>query len=127
LLAAQSTPGVRYYGVERTEIRVSQSAIAVIDNSFYFRLEMFRKVVTQLRLLVCGGDGTVGWVLATLDQLNWATYPPMALLPLGTGNDLSRCVNDYFNYLITVAPKSHMCADDQTQIIRFFTSRPKFV
>lgn len=53
---------------------------------------MFRKVGTQLRILVCGGDGTVGWVLSTLDQLNWVAYPPMALMPLGTGNDLSRCM-----------------------------------
>lgn len=30
---------------------------------------MFRKVVKQLRMLVCGGDGTVGWVLATLDEV----------------------------------------------------------
>ncbi|CAD5215101.1 unnamed protein product [Bursaphelenchus xylophilus] len=57
-----------------------------------YGLEMFRKVGTQLRILVCGGDGTVGWVLSTLDQLNWAAYPPMALMPLGTGNDLSRCM-----------------------------------
>lgn len=55
-----------------------------------FRLEMFRKVVTQLRILVAGGDGTVSWVLSTLDHLNWSTYPPMGLIPLGTGNDLSR-------------------------------------
>lgn len=53
---------------------------------------MFRKVSAQMRLLVCGGDGTVGWVLSTLDQLGWAAYPPIALLPLGTGNDLSRAM-----------------------------------
>ncbi|KAI1726695.1 diacylglycerol kinase accessory domain-containing protein [Ditylenchus destructor] len=57
-----------------------------------YGLEMFRKIATQMRILVAGGDGTVGWVLSTLDSLNWPTYPPMALLPLGTGNDLSRCM-----------------------------------
>ncbi|VDN25391.1 unnamed protein product, partial [Cylicostephanus goldi] len=57
-----------------------------------YGLEVFRKVITQLRLLVCGGDGTVGWVLQTLDNLNWPAYPPMAIMPLGTGNDLSRCM-----------------------------------
>lgn len=51
---------------------------------------MFRKVGSQLRVLVAGGDGTVGWVLSTLDSLKWTTYPPIALMPLGTGNDLAR-------------------------------------
>uniref|UniRef100_A0A452UIR4 Diacylglycerol kinase n=1 Tax=Ursus maritimus TaxID=29073 RepID=A0A452UIR4_URSMA len=31
-------------------------------------LEMYRKV-HNLRILACGGDGTVGWILSTLDQL----------------------------------------------------------
>lgn len=39
-----------------------------------FGLEMFRKVVTQLRILVCGGDGTVGWVLSTLDNVRLHNY-----------------------------------------------------
>ncbi|PAV57123.1 hypothetical protein WR25_26147 isoform B [Diploscapter pachys] len=57
-----------------------------------YGLDVYRKVVTHLRILVCGGDGTVGWVLQTLDNLNWPTYPPMAIMPLGTGNDLARCM-----------------------------------
>uniref|UniRef100_A0A0N4ZBI1 Diacylglycerol kinase n=1 Tax=Parastrongyloides trichosuri TaxID=131310 RepID=A0A0N4ZBI1_PARTI len=57
-----------------------------------FGLEVFRKIGPRLRILVCGGDGTVGWVLSTLDLLNWPVYPPMAVMPLGTGNDLSRCM-----------------------------------
>ena len=55
-----------------------------------YGLEMYRKLLPRLRILVCGGDGTVGWVLASLDALGWASYPPMAILPLGTGNDLAR-------------------------------------
>lgn len=57
-----------------------------------FGLEVFRKIGSRLKILVCGGDGTVGWVLSTLDLLNWPIYPPMAVMPLGTGNDLSRCM-----------------------------------
>ncbi|KAI6237999.1 Diacylglycerol kinase [Aphelenchoides fujianensis] len=55
-----------------------------------YGLQMFRKVATQLRILVCGGDGTVGWTLSVLDQLNWPTYPGIAIIASGTGNDLSR-------------------------------------
>lgn len=55
-----------------------------------YGLEIYRKITNQMRILVCGGDGTVGWLLSTLDQLNWNIYPPIAILPLGTGNDLSR-------------------------------------
>uniref|UniRef100_A0A1I7VL14 Diacylglycerol kinase n=1 Tax=Loa loa TaxID=7209 RepID=A0A1I7VL14_LOALO len=57
-----------------------------------FGLGVFKKVASSLRLLVCGGDGTVGWILSTLDRMNWAKYPPIGIVPLGTGNDLARCL-----------------------------------
>uniref|UniRef100_A0A8B9J0D8 Diacylglycerol kinase n=1 Tax=Amazona collaria TaxID=241587 RepID=A0A8B9J0D8_9PSIT len=55
-------------------------------------LELYRKV-HNLRILACGGDGTVGWILSILDQLRLNPSPPVAILPLGTGNDLARTMN----------------------------------
>ncbi|VDP56758.1 unnamed protein product, partial [Schistosoma margrebowiei] len=55
-------------------------------------LELFSRV-PNLRILVCGGDGTVGWIFSTIDSMNFNTIPPVAVLPIGTGNDLARALN----------------------------------
>lgn len=42
------------------------------------------------RVIVAGGDGTVGWVISAIDSLKLKVCPEFFIIPLGTGNDLSR-------------------------------------
>ena len=59
----------------------------------YDRLRAWSKV-PNLHVLICGGDGTVGWMLDVVDDvfagIDDANRPAVACAPLGTGNDLSR-------------------------------------
>ena len=44
----------------------------------------------EYRILACGGDGSIGWVLRGIKERR--VKAPLGILPLGTGNDLSKAL-----------------------------------
>jgi diacylglycerol kinase (ATP) len=54
------------------------------------KLRSALKKIKNPRLVVCGGDGTVNWALTILESMRLKVMPPVAILPFGTANDMSR-------------------------------------
>ncbi|KAM0952406.1 putative diacylglycerol kinase (ATP) [Dioscorea sansibarensis] len=50
--------------------------------------ELADQIQKGLRLIVAGGDGTAGWLLGVVCDLKLEHPPPVATVPLGTGNNL---------------------------------------
>ncbi|MCO5552977.1 hypothetical protein L7F22_006497 [Adiantum nelumboides] len=45
-------------------------------------------ILSSFKIIVAGGDGTAGWLLGVVGDLKLTHPPPIATVPLGTGNNL---------------------------------------
>ncbi|XP_035281830.1 diacylglycerol kinase theta isoform X1 [Anguilla anguilla] len=90
-------------------------------------LHTFREV-PHFRILVCGGDGTVGWVLGVLEEVRHklsCAEPAIGIVPLGTGNDLARVLRwgtgysgeDPFSVLLSVEEAEEVLMDRWTILL----------
>ncbi|KAJ8262380.1 hypothetical protein GJAV_G00165780 [Gymnothorax javanicus] len=90
-------------------------------------LHTFREVPC-FRILVCGGDGTVGWVLGVLEEVRHkltCPEPAIGIVPLGTGNDLARVLRwgagysgeDPYNVLLSVQEAEEVLMDRWTILL----------
>ena len=68
------------------------------DTTIERALNIYSSLVNT-RICICGGDGTVGWVLSRLvESFPLLKNPPASICPLGTGNDLSRVLGWGYQY-----------------------------
>lgn len=82
---------------ENQVIDLGVKAPDLVLHQLYLNLEKHKQnsdivsaeVQMKLRIIVAGGDGTVGWLLGVLSDLKLARPPPVATMPLGTGNNIS--------------------------------------
>ncbi len=62
-------------------------------NDGLYRLSKSLNKRRQCRVIVCGGDGTVLWVVEELVRYGIDTLEvPIGIIPIGTGNDFSRAM-----------------------------------
>ena len=53
----------------------------------------------KLRVLICGGDGTVGWIMDEMKKVNPIHNCSFGIIPLGTGNDLCIQLKDIKQFI----------------------------
>ncbi|XP_027346244.1 diacylglycerol kinase 5-like [Abrus precatorius] len=73
---------------EHAPDKVLRTVYANLESLKLRRDQFAIKIVERLKLIVAGGDGTAGWLLGVVCDLRLSHSPPIATVPLGTGNNL---------------------------------------
>ncbi|KAI4321895.1 hypothetical protein MLD38_035222 [Melastoma candidum] len=75
---------------------LGEKAPDVVLHQLYANIKILKKygdklaseIDKRLRIIVAGGDGTASWLLGVISDLKLPRPPPVATVPLGTGNNL---------------------------------------
>lgn len=85
-------------------------------------LYVFRHI-QDYKILVCGGDGTIGWVLQCLDNVGQdseCSSPPCAIVPLGTGNfNYIHFISFYILMLMYIIFDIYLSGNDLARVLRW--------
>ncbi|KAI9075304.1 hypothetical protein K1719_042709 [Acacia pycnantha] len=73
---------------EEAPDKVLSRVYANLENHKSQNDQLAARTMEKLRLIVAGGDGTAGWLLGVVCDLKLSHPPPIATVPLGTGNNL---------------------------------------
>ncbi|KAL6535839.1 hypothetical protein OROHE_012683 [Orobanche hederae] len=81
---------------EKQVIDLGEEAPDTVLRKLFLNLERLKnngdaiasELEKKLKIIVAGGDGTAGWLLGVVSDLKLSQPPPIATVPLGTGNNL---------------------------------------
>ncbi|KAK7312960.1 hypothetical protein VNO77_37239 [Canavalia gladiata] len=68
--------------------KVLHQLYATLETLKYEGDNFAAEIENRLRIIVAGGDGTASWLLGVVSDLKLPRSPPIATVPLGTGNNL---------------------------------------
>lgn len=106
--------------LERLRALLGSDAVFVLGDAT--PVDVLERVGPTVRdIVVAGGDGTVAWVLASLDEFVWPQKngrPAVAVVPLGTGNDLSRALGWGGGFTSSVDVGALLAAMDAGRVAR---------
>lgn len=78
----------------------------VIDLADESPESVLRRIRGNYRILACGGDGTIGWIISATRAL--VNPIPIGIVPLGTGNDLSRSLGSGSGFAINEVSRENL-------------------